>query len=348
MIMKQFVKNIVIFGLPFFSIFIIYIVTDVYKVIYHYNPYTDPKYYVVVNRAYASTMTYINQKDIYQYDSFILGNSRSMFYEIDTWKQYLPYGSKCIHFDENGGSISGVHDKIIFIDKTGGHINNVLLVIDYDLLSCLEQKTGYLYIAPPILKGYDNFMDFHIQHFKAFLTPGFLYALIDYKIYGEYRPYMETYISRGNSTYIPEYNEFHKTTTEQQIVEGTYYDSERLKIFENVQKPNEHSTEILDSQGIHYLRAMKAVFDKHHTSYKIVISPLYNQVKLNPSTHKILCEIFGKDNIYDFSGVNKWNIDYHNYYENSHYRPIVASEIMNIIYTDRYYKGEWRGNNDSL
>lgn len=332
--MKKFIKNTFLFCWPFWGIVIIYIVTDVFKVIYHYNPYHDLSYCVVVNRAYASTMTYINQNPIYKYDSFILGNSRSMFYEVDTWKQYLPKGSKCMHFDENGGSISGVCDKIIFIDKTGGHINNALLVVDHDLLSCLEQTTGYLFIAPPVLKGYSNVIDFHWQHFKAFLTPEFLLALIDYKTFGEYRPYMKNYITRGHrNTYIPEYNEFHWTASEKEIAEGVYYDAEHMKVFENVQKPGTFSSEILGSQEIDYLRKMKKVFDKHHTSYKIVVSPLYDQIKLNTSTLRILCDIFGEEHIYDFSGVNKWNKDYHNYYENSHYRPNVSAEIMRIVYT---------------
>lgn len=332
--MRKFLKYILVFCLPLSILFVTYIATDVFKVIYHYDPYYDGSYYIGVNRAYGSTMTYINQNPKYQYDSFIFGNSRSLFWEIDTWKKYLPIGSKCMHFDESGGSISGIHDKVLFIDKNGGHIRNALFVIDHNLLSRLEQS-GYLFVSPPILKGYSNFWSFHTQHFMAFLNPKFLVALADYNIFGKFRPYMKNLISDGHSTYVAEYNEYQKTLTEKEIKEGTYYDAIHLKVFEDVQKPGTFSTEKLDDKEINCLREMRKVLDKQHTSYKIVISPLYDQIKLNKETLSLLCEIFGKENVYDFSGVNKWNKDYHNYYEDSHYRPIVSAEIMDIIYSTK-------------
>lgn len=331
--MRKFLKNVLVFSLPFFMLIVIYIATDVFRVIYHYDPYYNGSYYIPTNRAYGSTMTYLNQNPNYHYDSFIFGNSRSLFYEVDTWKKYLPKGSKCMHFDEFGGSISGVHDKVLFIDKNGGRIKNALLVIDHAMLSRLEMA-GYLFASPPILKGYSNFFSFHIQHFSAFLTPKFLVALADYNIFGEFRPYMKDIISNDHHTYVAEYNELQRTKAEKEIKEGIYYDAKHLNVFKNVQKPGTFSNEKLGSKEINCLQEMKNVFDKQHTSYKIVISPLYDQIKLNKESHSILCEIFGKENIYDFSGVNEWNKDYHNYYENSHYRPLVSAEIMGIIYSD--------------
>lgn len=200
--MKNFLVKITLFCLPFFILVIIYVTTDVFKVIYHYAPFYTDSDYIGVNRAYGSTMTYINQNPKYHYDSFIFGNSRSFFYEIDTWKKYLPKKSVCMHFDESGGSISGVRDKISFIDKNSGHLKNVLLVIDHDLLSRLEQKDGYLFISPPILKNNKNIIDFHLQHFFAFINPKFLVALADYNLFGIIRPYMKSFIHENIHTYL--------------------------------------------------------------------------------------------------------------------------------------------------
>ncbi len=336
--MKKFLKHVIIFCIPIYILAIVYIVTDVFKVIYHYDPFYVDSYYIGINRAHGSTMTYINQNPKYKYDSFIFGNSRSLFYEIDTWKKYLPKGSRCMHFDESGGSISGVCNKVVFVDKNTANFRNALLVIDHELLSRFEQTNGYLFISPPILTGYSNFINFHAQHFMAFLNPKFLVALADYNIYGKFRPYMQNLISDGHSTYIPQYNEFQKTLTEKEINEGTYYDTEHLKVFEDVQEPGTFSSEELDNKDIACLQDIKNVFDKHHTSYKIVISPLYDQIKLNRATYNTLCKIFGRNNIYDFSGVNKWNKDFHNYYEQSHYRSVVSAEIMDIIYSDKKAK----------
>ena len=56
---------------------------------------------------------------------------------------------------------------------------------------------------------------------------------------------------------------------------------------------------------------------------------------LYPEDEKALRAIFGDDCVFNFSGINKWTTDYHNYYEVSHYRPHVASEIMDSIYSGK-------------
>lgn len=331
--MKKFLVKFLLFSSPIFALTITYIATDVFKVIYHYDPFYTEGQIINLNRAYGSTETYLNQDPKYNYDSFIFGNSRSLFYEVDTWKKYLPEGSVCIHYDESHGSICGLRDKVVFIDNHGGRLNNALLVIDHNLLSEYDQLKGHLFITPPILKDNSNFFNFHVQHFGAFMNPMFLTSLVDYKLFGKNRFIETDYIFPTASIYIPEYNEWQKKKDEEKIANGTYYDAAHISTFEGIQEPGTYSHEILGEKEINCFREMKAVFDKHKTSYKFVVSPLYDQIKLNRDTYNTLCAIFGKDHVYDFSGVNKWNKDYHNYYEYSHYRPNVAAEIMDIIYS---------------
>ena len=97
--MKRFLFNILAFGLPLWILGVIYCITDVFKVIHHYDSYYNDSYYIDINRSYGSTMTYVNQNPKYNYNSFIFGNSRSIFYEVETWKIYLPNESRCMHFD---------------------------------------------------------------------------------------------------------------------------------------------------------------------------------------------------------------------------------------------------------
>lgn len=330
--MKKFFRDILLFCVPVLMVVLIYILTDVFRVVRHYNPHYTGHYCVETNRAYGSTMTYINQNPTYHYDSFIFGNSKSLNYRIDSWQRHLPEGSRCMHFDEFGGSIGGLHDKIAYIDKSGGRLRNVLIVLDDVILSRLEQTNGYLFVAPPILKDYRNIVVFHVQHFEAFLNLKFLMAWADYRLRGQIRPYMSHMISDLQLTYIPETNEIQETPSDLAIEAGTYYDEQHVKAFEGVQRPGTYSKEHLGDEAIALLTEIKHIFNKQHTAYKIVVSPQYHQIKLNRDSHRILCQIFGEENVYDFSGVNKWNQDYHNYYEAVHYRPVVADEIMDIIY----------------
>ena len=46
----------------------------------------------------------------------------------------------------------------------------------------------------------------------------------------------------------------------------------------------------------------------------------------------LMQEIFGKENVYDFSGINEFTEDYHNYYEAGHYRPLLGNKLLERIY----------------
>ena len=38
------------------------------------------------------------------------------------------------------------------------------------------------------------------------------------------------------------------------------------------------------------------------------------------------------DQLYDFSGINDYTHTFRNYYETSHFKPSVATEILNKVY----------------
>ena len=41
---------------------------------------------------------------------------------------------------------------------------------------------------------------------------------------------------------------------------------------------------------------------------------------------------YGAENVYDFSGINEFTKDYHNYYESGHYRPSLGNKLLERIY----------------
>lgn len=65
---------------------------------------------------------------------------------------------------------------------------------------------------------------------------------------------------------------------------------------------------------------------------KIIISPDYLQVNINPADVKTLKRFFGKRNVFDFTGINEYTEDIHNYYEPGHYRPALGKRLMEKIY----------------
>lgn len=330
--MKRFVIKILLFFFSF-VMFVIgtFVILDPFRIVWHYDEYYKGTR-IGINRGFVSTMVYINQKDKYNYDSFIFGNSRSIAYYEDEWKKYIPQNSSVFHFDASGGSVAGLYYKVKYIDEHGGKLKNALLILDHDLLGTTE-RTGDLFRTAPELEGYKNLFPFLKDHFEAFTTYDFIYALIDFYLSNEYKDYMGKYITKRDSmVWHRDTNEERWDFTEREIEECLYYTEERMRVFENCQHPDSIALPIINEERKVLLRKTAQVFKKHNTSVKIVISPLYDQIQFNSKDLSFLRNTFGKDRVFDFSGPNKWNSDYRNFYEQSHYRPCVANDILKIIY----------------
>lgn len=329
--MKLFLKKLILFLAPFIVILGAFVCLDPFRIFLHYDDYYKGTR-IGINRGFVSTMVYINQKDKYQYDSFIFGNSRSIAYYGEEWAKYLPEECSIYHFDASGGSVAGLFYKVKYIDEHQGYLKNALLVLDHNLLEQTDQ-TGYLFRPAPVIEGYQNLIPFLKDHFEAFTTYDFIYALVDFYISGEYKDYMGNYITQRSAEWKRESNEIRRDSRDSEIENGTYYTPERLEVFENWQHPDSIALPVIDEERKVLLKKTARIFKKHNTSLKIVISPLYDQIRLNSKDLSFLKDTFGKDLVFDFSGPNKWNSDYHNFYEQSHYRPCVANDILKIVYT---------------
>lgn len=105
--MNRFLKQVFYFGLigliTLFLLLVFYIATDPFKVIYTYDTYfeNESKGRVAMNKSFVSTSTFLNNHKQLKldYDSFIFGNSRSIFYEISEWEKHLPENANPFHFD---------------------------------------------------------------------------------------------------------------------------------------------------------------------------------------------------------------------------------------------------------
>jgi hypothetical protein len=82
------------------------------------------------------------------------------------------------------------------------------------------------------------------------------------------------------------------------------------------------------------------------TRVRVVVSPLYDEMRIASADREALERVFGVENVCDFSGVNEWTESSHNYYEESHYRPHVARDAMRMAYAShpgRCYLGAESG-----
>jgi hypothetical protein len=330
--MKKFLKKTIVFLLigllPVFPLLAIYFICDPFKVIYTYPSYyiSGAPEYIELNRDYVSTETFIQKYPTYKYNSFIFGNSRSFFYETADWKKHISEG-RCFHFNASRETIYGIYKKIAFLDKNNIQIKNALIILDYGLLSVITNSKGHLYIKHPVLSG--DFFSFHMEFIKAFLNPSFLIKYLPLKFFN--------IVSSSFKYYTWDYdsitNEFKWTYLEKEILKNPnkYYLS-KINLFYKRVPLQQYSPIIIKDEQISMLSEILKIFKKNNTNYKIIISPLYNQIKLNSADLSTLKLIFGNEHVFDFSGINSITNNMYNYYETSHYRPQVSREILNEIY----------------
>lgn len=333
--MKKFIILSLKFLSPFIILILVYVVMDPFKIIRHYDSYYESEglAQVGVNKDFMSTSNFINNYGKYKYDSFIFGNSRSMFYDVADWMKYLPQNSSPYHFDASGESLYGIHKKVMYLDDEDINIANVLLVLDHATLSQDKGKPGHLFMISPQLVSYSNYLEFHTAGLRAFYTKDFFKAYIDYKVTGEVKPYMTrgALLQERPLKYDPKTNEV-RFFPEEDIDSGKYFTPERMAVFykrDNVEKTYPAAIGINQEK---MLNDMAKVFKKHKTDVKVIINPLYDQKKINPADLNYLERKFGKNNVHDFSGINEITNDYRNYYEDSHYRPRVGRIVLSSVY----------------
>jgi len=325
-------------GIPFLLLAgTLYLVLDPFKVVHHYDSYikSGTSGRVVLDKDYVSTQTFINNSKRIPYNAYIFGNSRSIFFEVADWKKHLPPSTNCFHFDASGESLVALTKKVEFIDKTENKIDHILLVLDYSILLQDEPRTDHIGAMSPVLVDYSNVIPFHYTFFSAFLNPKFMYAFLDFTISGQVKPYMKekNLIDDRPTTYDSSTNEIRFDYFEKLIQENKFYTPKRVSVFyaRDTTAPHYSALSINKNQKA-MLGSIKSIVNKHHTDIKVVISPLYDQMRLHQQDLAYLDSLFGKENVFDFSGVNRFTKDYRNYYEDSHYRPHVARALFEILY----------------
>ena len=195
---------------------------------------------------------------------------------------------------------------------------------------------GHLFIQPPHVSNESEFL-YYFTFLKASLDIKFIFYNIVYKLTGKYYEFMGHHLSKSKYSHISNnstgdiwygYDQEIKSDSlfyyNNLIAKGVFY--QRNKI--------DRAKSLIGESQMKLLNEINQVVKKHKINLKIVVSPLYNQIKFQESDMTILKKLFGNNNVYDFSGKNDFTEKITNYYENSHYKPNVANRIMDLIYSD--------------
>lgn len=318
---------------------VLYLWIDPFKAVWHYDSYYPhhvcgtPR----INTGMIAVENFNNRFDSVGYNSFVLGNSRAFYYRLEHWRKYLPEDAVPYHLEAADESLVAVERKLAYIDRRGAQIHDVMIVLDRRLLEQSEAVPSPHFMLPVRIGDPVNAARFHIRSFAAFMDPSVMVATIDFSRRGVTKEYMHEGHSKVHFVshehyYDPVGNEYDYFVYEQQIADGVYYDERRMDLFKDAQFPDSITPPLVGEKQYKMLRSISEILNRHNSRVRIIISPGYDQIRLNPADVAILKEVFGEENVYDFSPPNKWNADYHNFFEHIHYRYHVADQIMDSIY----------------
>jgi len=195
--MKKFIKNISLFFIPFIVFVCIVIVADFFK-IFGFQEYYEGNF-VGLNRGMICTKTYTHYREQEQFNSFILGSSRTLSYKCKNWKKYLDKDAVPFHFDASGEGIWGIMTKMEYITRLGDRIDNALIVLDRDALQNNKNSEGHLYKSPPEVSG-ESPIPYYYEYVKSSVNPKFILAFTDYAIFRKHRNYMGFMIHKRKYT----------------------------------------------------------------------------------------------------------------------------------------------------
>ncbi len=334
--MKQFIKKIFFFILigliPLGILSLGYFYFDPFKVLKKQKNSLFRE--ITPNRDFVSTEMFLRNCKNIQYNSFVFGSSRTLAFRPISWQKYLKINSRIFMFDASSESIYGIYKKLKFLDKLDIKLNNVLIVL---CRSCSFDNDcnhkGYLFIKHPAISG-ESELRFQLEFYRTYLNPRYLFSFYDYKFTGKYKEYMKSYFEFGKTSIDSITNEMCEIDLEKQLkYDFLGYYNNRNAIFYNRTSEKKDSISRINENHLFMLKEIKHILNKNKTNYKIILSPLYEQVKFNSKDYYLLKKIFGR-NIYDYSGKNKFTDLKTNYYENSHYKPFVGDSILKEIYSN--------------
>ena len=306
---------------------IVYIIVDPLYVIWNYD-------YTKVDETNAAYKAYkIMTKDGgIPYNSFIVGASCSQMWSWQDWETHLDITARAFHLNQSSDGVAWSLERLQYVYRNVEEVKNVLLIIDEKWLEKTKTSEEFHARSPWQMIGVKDFIPFHVSAFKYFFSNSgithFFHIGDEYKLSPHNLP--SYYDERAEPHYIGkdwaivcDPNYYYTNLALQNVERFTLYQRDGI---EKIAKP------VISNECRQQLEHIHQLFIDGHTDYKIVISPLYNQIKLNPADKAILDSIFGERNVFDYSGINNYTNEKTNYYEALHYRPHVATAIMKEIY----------------
>lgn len=331
--MGKFLKRIILLvAIPILLLLCLYLLTDPFKML---KPFSL-QYFDATNRDYLSTELFLRNYPTQKYDSYIFGSSRGCGINTYHWLKYLPEGSRQYMFQAWSETLTGMEQKITYIDAVDGEINNAILLIDIPgTFKEPQLSKEALSIKDYKMSGQSVFA-YHSILFLDFLQKPSLWceSLVDWLKKDCPNITFDTISNDwgvGNSlinvAYMPSKDSLCNCST---ISRNAFLNEISMKTEADIVG----SRPLITAEFREQLFQIKNVFDKHHTDYRILITPAYcyTNPTINSEDLTVLNDIFGEDRVFNYSGKNALTTDCYNFSDPNHFGLSVGWQIIEDIY----------------
>ena len=327
---NKFVLKTLTATIPVLAIVVLYVILDPFGVVRRHEPCPAFKSAIPFNKGYISTCAYIDGRERYKYDSYIFGSSRTINFRAADWAEHIGKNASIFHFDASNETPEGILLKMQFIQSKGDTIRNAMIEIPPIFFN---DRSEYLsYRTPWQLDGLASAPAFHYYYLKRFTDWSMFKSVIKYKITGAMPPVeiadkvrflttlIDGYDEKTNETYFNSRDSLYALHPEYGI--SPKYDIAKF-----------HFT---DKRATAYhlliLKQINAILQKDRTNFKIILGPMPDYTVLNSSDTDSIKSIFGAKNVYDLSKYRKAYSSGMTFYDNTHFTPFLAKEMLDTVY----------------
>ena len=324
-------------AVPMFVALGIFLWTDPFRTLHPFNMNdTD-----ATNREYASTELFRRNYPRYHYNAFVFGSSQASGLNTYTWAMYLPDTASTFLFQAYAETITGVKQKVEWLDRNDVQMDYALVLIDIPGFFSTKQY-GYEAVSMKHwrLSGEPEWLYHTHEYFNFLQRPSFWWKNIRRKTNGVKEPF-------DNDTVTNDFfadNRFHYDALPPQDSLKNCSEMTRQTFLAEADNRSENDVRMADAvittrmEGI--LQDIYAVFERQHTDYHIIITPVYRYTNpyLNPEDLEVLHRVFGSDRVWDFTTDKKVTSDYNDFFDPVHFGTRLGWLMLRDIYDSHQTK----------
>lgn len=290
------------------------------------------------NKAVATTNNFRIFQPEKQFDSFIIGPSLSVYYPIADWKRHLPADARPYHFDFSAMTIRQMSEAVDYLAANSKLRNALFITEPYALAFDNEEDTPFR--TPPVMtESAWKRLATQYAFFSHWYALSNLNGFISEKLLG----YSE---SKGKNTYpidpsithyIPEINEEsnpHREAELDRLAREFEAENHDWKSRKAPVEARAMPTFISGTANEDYLRHMASTLKAAQTDYYFVVGANKRNLRLSAADKKIMKDIFGERYIDLTDDMEYILCNPYLFYDDIHYRPVVAREVMDRIYSE--------------